>query len=88
MHLDWGLRSLQSVLRQAALQRASIARSLEKALTDQEQLEMEKGVVIKALSDATFSRVQNQSTQIFKEILKDVFGNVERPPEAKFGAVS
>jgi len=36
---------------------------------------MEKNVIIKALSDATLSRVQNNSALIFKEILNDVFGN-------------
>ncbi|CAL6029174.1 Dynein_heavy chain [Hexamita inflata] len=88
VHLDWGLRSLQSVLRQAALQRASIARTLEKPLTQQENVLMEKNVIIKALSDATFSRIQNQSTEIFKEILKDVFGEIQQPEAQKFGAVS
>lgn len=47
---------------------------------------MEKGVIIKAISDATFSRVQNRSAEIFAEILKDVFGNYQENSSSKFGA--
>lgn len=85
VHLDWGLRSLQSVLRQGALARASICRT-KKFSTQQEIEAMEKGVMIKAISDATFSRVQNRSAEIFAEILKDVFGNYQPNSSSKFGA--
>lgn len=90
VHLDWGLRSLQSVLRQAALARASQCRK-QKYTTDQEINAMERRVVMKALSDATFSRVQGRSAEIFSEILRDVFGTEEDNKAqanqgAKFGA--
>lgn len=49
---------------------------------------MEKQVIIKALSDATFSRVQNQSAQIFSEILNDVFGKTENALISKCGAAN
>ena len=85
VHLDWGLRSLQSVLRQGALARASICRA--KKFSSQAEVEsMEHGVIIKAISDATFSRVQNRSAEIFAEILKDVFGNYQPSTGNKFGA--
>lgn len=46
-------------------------------------------MIVKSLEDATFSRLQNKSTEIFKEILVDVFGKVNRTQELqKFGAVS
>ncbi|CAL5997617.1 Dynein_heavy chain [Hexamita inflata] len=87
VHLDWGLRSLQSVLRQAALARASICRKTQ--YKDQTALvQMERNVIIKALSDATFSRVQNRSADIFTEILKDVFGSQLSQQQQKFGAAS
>ncbi len=38
VHLDWGLRSLQSVLRQAGIQRASIMRVLKEQPSQQDIL--------------------------------------------------
>eukprot|EP00702_Spironucleus_salmonicida_P003638 EST44929.1 Dynein heavy chain [Spironucleus salmonicida] len=80
VHLDWGLRSLQAVLRQAALQRASLKPSNDILL-------QEKQVIIKSLSDATFSRVQGISKTIFGEILRDIFGENNQKMN-KFGASS
>ncbi|KAH0572742.1 Dynein heavy chain [Spironucleus salmonicida] len=88
VHLDWGLRSLQAVLRQSALARAGKFRKISENLTDVDIQKIEKEVVIKALSDATFSRVQGRSADIFKEILGDVFGALDTQKGAKFGAAS
>ena len=56
--------------------RAAICRT-KTFKTPEEITQMERGVIIKALSDATFSRVQNRSADIFREILHDVFGKIE-----------
>lgn len=101
VHLDWGLRSLQAVLRQAALARASICRATPKFLaapdsegasSDDDKREMELRVLIKALADSTLSRVTGPSVDIFIEILNDIFGREHVSSHfqgsAKFGAAS
>lgn len=91
VHLDWGLRSLQAILRQAAIVRASSSRTLSGS--DSEALySMESNVIIKCISDATLSRITGKSIEIFKEILTGVFGSkaIKQSESTikKFGAVS
>lgn len=95
VHLDWGLRSLQAILRQAAIVRASSFKALStsNSISDTDTLySMESSVIIKCISDATLSRITGKSVEIFKEILSGVFGsNAIKQSEStikKFGAVS
>ncbi|TNJ29708.1 Dynein heavy chain [Giardia muris] len=89
VHLDWGLRSMQAVLRQAALIRANECKVDPKfaeagGASESERLQMETSIIIKCISDATLSRITGGSISIFMEILKGVFG--EQAVERCFGA--
>lgn len=95
VHLDWGLRSLQAILRQAAIVRASSFKdmSTSSSTSDPDALySMESNVIIKCISDATLSRITGKSVEIFREILSGVFGSraIKQSESAikKFGAVS
>lgn len=91
VHLDWGLRSLQAILRQAAIVRASSFKMLSDSSAEA-LYGMESNVIIKCISDATLSRITGKSVEIFKEILTGVFGSkaIKQSESTikKFGAVS
>ncbi|GIQ85549.1 dynein heavy chain, partial [Kipferlia bialata] len=77
-HLDWGLRSLQAVLRSAGLWRREAVKGLE----GQALKERESAIVVRALRSGTVSRVTPSERVVFEEIVKDVFGEAasQMPP--------
>lgn len=69
MHYDWGLRAVKSVLRQAGKLKRSNESTNENIL------------LFGALRDFNMPKIVTDDKSIFLNLLKDLFTEVEKPPD-------